>query len=148
MIRILGVVVVFLALNISGFFVYRSSFSVEAATISPSMMPHTFSREPSPSQPKLEDVSRAHPTTNVVQTPIAQPETHFTEPAVLPNTAPARVNAEVKHVRPRVEAVSHSSAPQVDAPAPVIEKKSADPATKPDKNSVLEMEGNPYKRGE
>jgi hypothetical protein len=148
MMRILGVVVAFLALNISGFFIYRASFSVEAATISPSMIPHTFSREASPSQPKPEDVSRAHPATAVEQTPIAQPETHFTEPAVLPHTQPVKVTAEAKHARPRVEAISHSSAPQVDTPVPVNEKKSADPAPKPEKNSVLEMEGNPYKRGE
>jgi hypothetical protein len=148
MMRILGVVFVFLALNISGFLIYRSSVSVEAATILPSMIPHTFSREPSPSQPKLDDVSRAHPTTNVEQAPIAQPETHFTKSAVSPHTARMRGNAEGKHARPGVEAVSRSSSPQVEAAAPVIDKKSPESATKPDKNSVLEMEGNPYKRGE
>jgi hypothetical protein len=148
MMRILGVVVVFLALNISGFFVYRASFSVEAATIPPSMIPHTFSREAPPIQPKPEAVSHAHPATAVEQAPIAQPETHFTEPAVVPHTPPIKVNQEAKRPRAKVEAVSRSSAPQNDTPAPVVERKPAEPATKPEKNSVLEMEGNPYKRGE
>lgn len=144
MMRILGVVVVFLALNISGFFIYRASFSVEAAAISPSMIPHTFSREPAQSQPKVEDVSRAHPTTIVEQMPISQPEEHFAKPAVLPHTAPSKTT----HSRPRVEAVSHSSSPEAAAPAPPIEKKPAESAVKSDKTNVLEMEGNPYKRGE
>jgi len=148
MMRILGVVVVFLALNVSGFFVYRASFSVEAATIPPSMIPHTFSREASPSQPKPEPVSHAHPATAVEQAPIAQPETHFTEPPVVPHTPSVKVSQEAKHLRPKAEAVSRNSAPQVDTPVPVVEKKPPEPAVKPEKNNVLEMEGNPYKRGE
>lgn len=148
MMRILGVVVVFLALNISGFFIYRSSFSVEAAAISPSMIPHTFSREPSPIQPKVEDVSRAHPTTIVEQAPISQPEEHFAKSAVLPHTAQTKTSEQSKHSHPRVESVSHSSSQEVAAPAPAIEKKPAESIPKPDKTNVLEMEGNPYKRGE
>lgn len=148
MMRILGVVVVFLALNIGGFFIYRSSFSVEAATIPPSLIPHTFSREPSPSQPKLDEVSRPHPATIVEHVPISQPETHVAEPAVLPHTAPVRESVEVKRSRPKQEAVTRSSPPQNDAPAPVVDEKPVKSAPKLEKPSVLEMEGNPYKRGE
>lgn len=148
MMRILGVVVVFLALDIGGFYIYRSSFSVEAAAIPPSMIPHTFSRESAPIQPKVEDVARAHATTIVEQTPITQPEAHVAKQAVLTHTTQTKTGDQMKHARPRVEAVSHSSSPEVPAPAPVVEKKPAEPVAKPDKSGVLEMEGNPYKRGE
>jgi hypothetical protein len=148
MMRILGVVAAFVLLDAGGFFVYRASLSVDAATIPPSLIPHTFAREASPSQPKLDDVSRTHAATNIEQTPIAEPTTHFTEPAVLPHTAPTRVNAEIKRTRPRVEAASHTPSQPIEAEAPAKDKKSADPAPKTEKNGVLEMEGNPYKRGE
>jgi hypothetical protein len=148
MMRILGVVVAFVVLDAGGFFIYRASLSVDAATISPSMIPHTLAREPSPSQPKLDDVPRPHATTNVEQTPIAEPTEHFTEPAVLPHTAPPRVNAEIKRSRPRVEATSRAAPQSIEVEAPVKDKRSIDPAPKPEKNNVLEMEGNPYKRGE
>lgn len=137
MIRIVGVVVFFIVLNLGGFVLYRSKRPASAAPAGPAMpliVVPTFARPESPSQPKSE-AKLPEPLKENQINPPSQEVTNSTVTTV--TTSPQR--RRPAPVRP------HVATPPPASPTESHEEKSV---SKPTSNSVLDMEGNPYKRGE
>lgn len=167
--RSLAVVATFVVLNAVGFVAYRASYAPDAAA---SRLPtskretaDTLSRQSGSSQAKVATPSVAAPTTSE---PVANSEQSSVVEHTNSPTADVPVSTHegtVQHtrvkqpVRKRVEETpvkvvakpaaddkAVESKPVADAKSTVETKPAADKAK--DKDKVLEMEANPYKRGE
>jgi hypothetical protein len=173
----LVVVAAFVVMNAVGFLVYRASYTPDAAASSlPTSKPEAvdnLSRDEGASQVKVEDPSRppvaARPTSepHVTAPAISAEESvpaHTNSPTgeAAQRDTPEQQRARVKHpVRKRVEETPAPAAKAVATTKPAETKPA--PETKPvaetkppvetkssdkTKDKVLEMEANPYKRGE
>lgn len=150
--RVLVVVATFVALNTGGFLTYRAlqpesaaapapaapaasdeTFSRPAATIQPKSTPTPSTRSPEPEQ--------IYPEKSIVSPPTNSPEEE-------PETEPAHEQERTKQVKRaptrRVNREPAAAAPKTKAP----ESQPAEQPKSGIQKSVLEMDDNPYKRGE
>jgi hypothetical protein len=159
MIRIIGVVAAFVVLNASGFVVYRELHTTDASAGNPAAAPpanqETLARPPVASQPKPIAPEKTVVVEPETPPPIDASSTDNSKNTVSEHTkspvdVPSVHSPKPLPPRPRAAEIVRPVAPAKTAAAPA---KPA-PETKPDtakekeKDKVLEMEGNPYKRGE
>ncbi|HVK83313.1 MAG TPA: hypothetical protein VM513_04350 [Kofleriaceae bacterium] len=137
MLRVLAVVATFVVLNAGGFVAYRALQPVHAALIPPAASETTFARPVAPIHPK----STASPSKIEVEpTPVDSPSTIVSEAtASAAEKPPARTTPRVRVARPTRSVVSK--------PALGESLKSKEVKSTPS-DRLLDMESNPYKRGE
>jgi hypothetical protein len=148
--RIVGVVLAFVVLNTLGFVVYRAFPTTDAAVSSPApptTATATLARDPAASQPKPST-----PTSALVddKSSVSEPT-----PAAVVEVQPPPARAQRTRTNPKPilqKRVDKTPPPTTTAPPsvkPTTETKPAATEPKPaDTDHVLEMEANPYKRGE
>jgi hypothetical protein len=166
--RSLVVVVAFVVMNAVGFVAYRASYAPDASASRLPTSKHeaadTLSRESGASQAKV--ATPAEPSVAVQPTPeqhVAAPQITAQESVAEHTNSPteetprvqrtrvkqvARKHGEEAPAKPTVETKPVETKAAVETKAveskPTVETKPADKA----KDKVLEMEANPYKRGE
>ncbi len=124
MLRVLAVVATFVVLNAGGFIAYRATRPARAALIPPAASEPTLARPVTPIHPIL---------------PTTPPPIHSAPPTVTETTPPVE-EKPVERSKPRVRVVRPTRA---RAAKPVVKE-----APSPASEKLLEMEANPYKRGE
>lgn len=157
MMRTLVVVAVFVAVNASGFVVYREVHATEPAMppIAPAKTatptPPAPAKSPSPPPPAPAPpaiATESLPTTTpdpIVASPTETRPAAAPAATVRPATVRPHTNDSAIRTQPKKAAAAITkSIDEAPAAKPVEPVKS--PA--PEKDKVLEMEGNPYKRGE
>ena len=144
--RIGGVVLAFVVANTVGFVAYRELSTSEAAPAPPSSSAATLAREPAPIQPKPTPPQPTLPDEKTIVSPPTPPppvEEQAPHPLPVPAERPRPIS---KSIPPkRVEKTTPPPAPSVKPAAetkPVAEPKPAE------KDHLLDMDSNPYKRGE
>jgi hypothetical protein len=147
--RIVGVVLAFVVLNTLGFVVYRAFSTTDAAASNLDSAPATtatLARDPAGSQPKpspavsglLDEKSSVSEPTPAAAVEVQPP------PARAPSTQRTRVNP-----KPILQKRVDKTPPPAMPVKSTTEVKPAATEPKPaDNDHVLEMEANPYKRGE
>jgi hypothetical protein len=138
MIRVLAVVATFVALNTGGFLAYRA-LQPEHAAVAPSAPIETISRPAAPIQPKPPQKA---PETAPEPAEVHSPKMIVSEPTATDEEDPAAAEtpSPTRRLR-RPKTVSPSKSKE-------IESQSSEKAKAPIQNSVMEMDDNPYKRGE
>ncbi len=143
--RVLVVVATFVALNTGGFWAYRALQPEPAAASAPAASDETFSRPAVPIQPK--------PTQN---TPKIVPSTVENDSAksIVSEPTPSR-DEEPEEVHDDEQPVKRAPTRRVRRSTSTPVQKPKAPESQPAKqsnsgiqNPVLEMDDNPYKRGE
>jgi hypothetical protein len=140
MMRVFAVVASFVALNTGGFFAYRAlqpEPSHEDASVAPPSEP-TVSRPAVSIQPKQTKIAPAvppeAPQEDSPKTIVLEPTTSDEEKPSAPATRPTR----------RVRRTKTTSTEKPKR----VETQSSEKSKSPIQNSVMEMDDNPYKRGE
>ena len=143
--RVLVVVATFVALNTGGFWAYRALQPEPAAASAPAASDETFSREPESIQPKSTEI-----VPEVVPTPVENDSANslVSEPTI-------SREEEAEEVRDEEQPVKRAPTRRVRRATPTPTPKQKTPAVRPAEqsnsgiqNPVLEMDDNPYKRGE
>lgn len=143
--RVLVVVATFVALNTGGFLTYRALQPESAAASAPAADDETFSRPAAVIQP--------NPTTAAPEAPPEPEESHSTRSTVSPPTTPPEADDErdrdhEKHVKRAPSRRVHRATTPAQQKTKPTESLPAEQPKSGIQNSVLEMDDNPYKRGE
>jgi hypothetical protein len=137
MLRIIAIVGAFVGLNTGGFVAYRAFQPDHAAPVPPAASEATISRPPPTIQPKPSETAHS-PEADRPQQVFADPIVSKPTPAV-EEKPPTRTPA-----RTRVRHTTQSPPTKPKLKESLIPPQSPSPS----KNRLLEMEANPYKRGE
>jgi hypothetical protein len=143
--RVLVVVATFVALNTGGFLTYRALQPESAVASTPAANGETFSRPAVTIQPKPSKTS-----SEIVPDPAVQDSQNsiVSEPTLAPEEEPEAAPDDEKEVKRAPTRRVHR------APAAPVQKVKAPENRPPEqsnsgiRNPVLEMDDNPYKRGE
>lgn len=138
MMRVLAVVASFVALNTGGFFAYRALQPEHAeANVAPASAT-TVSRPPVSIQPKQTKIVAPDPPEAPQED---SPKTIVSEPTTPDEEKPSAP------ATPVTRRVRRTRTPSVEKPKRA-ETQSSEKPKSPIQNSVMEMDDNPYKRGE
>lgn len=147
--RVLVVVATFVALNTGGFFVYRALQPESAAASAPTASDETFSRPAASIQPKPTKTAseiEPQPSESNSEKTIVSPPTSLREEE--PEREPATEPEDGKRVKRAPTRRVHRAPPAPVQKAKAPESRPAEQSKSGIQDSVLEMDDNPYKRGE